>query len=63
MNTYNDNYIGHDKNPHHDAFVVSSSIPGEGKDTRLLCCKSDPYDCGRLDIIKLYSSEKSVSCQ
>ena len=36
--TYNANYIEHDKKPHQDAFVVSSSIPGEGKDTRLLSC-------------------------
>ena len=37
-NMYNANYIEDDNKPHQDAFVVSSSIPGEGKDTRLLSC-------------------------
>ena len=53
-NMYNANYIEHDNKPHQDAFVVSNSFPGEGKDTRLLSCKSGPYDCGRLYIINLY---------
>ena len=53
---YNANYIEDDNKPHQDAFVVSNSsnTPGEGKDTRLLSCKSGPYDCGRLYIINLF---------
>ena len=55
-NMYNANYIEDDNKPHQDAFVVSNSsnTPGEGKDTRLLSCKSGPYDCGRLYIINLF---------